>query len=363
MEMNKVSRAVERARELDTAGHHDQAIDHLARASQAGDAEAMTQLAKRIIIGDRAPRLVQQGIAILNDAVQMGSAEAAERLAVIVASGIVGPPDWQAVLRLLVLAAERGWTPALHQLDVLASMTPREPNGQDNAAPVLCRQRSPDSYLGDIDLRTLLSPPEGLVVHDDPLIRHFPAFLNQRVCEWLIDRSRSRLTRALVYDVTSRSDVADRSRTNSYSVFNSMEADLIHLMVQTRMSLACGQPITHMEASTVLHYAVGEAIGNHYDFVDPEKPQYAEEVRRSGHRIITFLAYLNADYEGGETEFPKLGLSLRGQRGDGMYFVNTLANRQADVRTLHSGRPPTAGEKWVFSQFIRDRSPALFDSP
>jgi hypothetical protein len=38
-----------------------------------------------------------------------------------------------------------------------------------------------------------------------------------------------------------------------------------------------------------------------------------------------------------------------------MYFVNALENRQADLRTLHSGRPPTSGEKWVFSQFIRDR--------
>ncbi|HWK55083.1 MAG TPA: 2OG-Fe(II) oxygenase [Hyphomicrobiales bacterium] len=357
--MSKVSRAVERALELDVVGRHDDAIDQLAKASQEGDAEAMTQLAKRIIVGDRAPRLVQQGIAILNDAVQLGSAEAAERLAVIFASGIAGTPDWQAVLRLLVLAAERGWTPAYQQLSVLASMTSMEQDRPQQETAVDSAPRSPASYLRDIDLRTLLLPPEGSVVNSDPLIRHFPAFLNKRVCEWLIDWARSRLTRALVYDVASQSAVTDGSRTNSYAVFNNMETDLVHLMVQTRISLACGHPISHMETSTVLHYAVGEEFGNHYDFVDPEKPGYAEEVRRSGHRIITFLIYLNADYQGGETVFPKLGLSLRGQAGDGMYFVNALENMQADVRTLHNGQAPTSGEKWVFSQFIRDRRPAL----
>jgi hypothetical protein len=362
MEMNKASRAVERAREFDAAGRHDEAIDELARAAQQNDAEAMTQLAKRIIVGDRAPRLMQQGMSILNDAVQLGSAEAAERLAVIVASGIVGTPDWQVVLRLLVLAAERGWMPAYEQLEVLASMASADPDQPRQGVPPDAAPRSPTSYLRDIDLRALLSPPAGLVVNSDPLIRRFPAFLNRRVCEWMIERARGKLTRALVYDVVSQSDVADGSRTNSYAVFNNMEADLVHLMVQARISRACGQPVGHMEASTVLHYAVGESIRNHYDFVDPGKPEYAEEVRRSGQRVLTFLIYLNADYQGGETVFPKLGVSLRGQEGEGMYFVNALENRQADLRTLHSGRPPTAGEKWVFSQFIRDR-PTLSFAP
>src|SRR5690606_13529392 len=56
----------------------------------------------------------------------------------IAASGAVGPPDWQTALRLLVVAAERGWTPALAQLRVLAAT---------------CRE---DSRHGDLE-----SPPTG----------------------------------------------------------------------------------------------------------------------------------------------------------------------------------------------------------
>lgn len=348
------SPAVRRAGELDAAGRHDDAIDELASACQAGDLKAMTQLAKRIIIGDRAPRLMAQGFSLLEDAAKLGDAEAAERMAVVHATGIMGTSDWHAALKLLALAADRGWAPALRQLDVLASMAHSSPAG-----PSRSPQRSAKSYLEAIDLRTLLQSPAALALNSDPLVQHYPALLNDRVCDWLIERARGRLSRALVYDVTARKDVADGARTNSYAVFHNMETDLVHLLVQSRMAAACGQPLVHLEAATVLHYAVGEEIVDHYDFVDPEKPGYQDDVRRSGHRVLTFLAYLNSDYRGGETVFPKLGLSFRGQRGDGLSFANTDASLQADVRTLHGGRPPVSGEKWVFSQFVRNRAAVL----
>jgi prolyl 4-hydroxylase len=141
-----------------------------------------------------------------------------------------------------------------------------------------------------------------------------------------------------------------------------MEADLVHLMVQTRMSVGCGQPVSHMEASTVLHYAVGQTIGHHYDFVDPAHPSHAEEIKARGHRVATFLVYLNHGYEGGETIFPRIGVRHAGQRGEGLLFVNTLPDGQANLRTLHSGEPPISGEKWVFSQFVRDRQELASDS-
>jgi hypothetical protein len=347
MDATKQSPELVRAQALDADGRHDEAINQLAAAAQRGDAEATTQLAKRMIVGDRAPRLLRQGIGLLGDAVNKGGAEAADRLAVIHATGVVAPPDWRKALRLLVLAAERGWNPSRAQLQVLASMLEDGKKGT---------QHSPSSLVEDASLKQLLVPAAGSMVHDDPRICVFPNFVSEPVCNWLIDRARGRLTRARVYDAHKQADFVDDSRTNSYAVFNVMDADLVHLMVQARMSVSCGQPMGHMEASTVLHYAVGETIGNHYDFVDPAHPGYADEIRKFGHRVITFLVYLNAGYEGGETIFPRLGVSHSPQRGEGLFFVNTLADGQADLRTLHNGRPPTRGEKWVFSQFIRNRS-------
>jgi hypothetical protein len=147
-------------------------------------------------------------------------------------------------------------------------------------------------------------------------------------------------------------------RTNSAAGFDLMHADLVQVVVQWRMSAAVGVPVQHMEGPTVLHYAIGEQITNHYDFVNPKIPNYAAEIAQRGQRIITFLVYLNDDYEGGETDFPTLSLRYHGAKGDGLFFTNALPNGKPDARMVHAGMPPTSGEKWIIAQFIRSR-PAL----
>ena len=104
----------------------------------------------------------------------------------------------------------------------------------------------------------------------------------------------------------------------------------------------------------MLHYDVGEEITEHYDFIDPNIPNYAQEIAQQGERVVTFLVYLNDDYGGGETAFPRLGISHKGHRGEGMFFVNAV-DGNADTRTLHAGRTPAGGEKWIVSQFVRSR--------
>ena len=104
----------------------------------------------------------------------------------------------------------------------------------------------------------------------------------------------------------------------------------------------------------VLHYFPGEQITPHFDFIDPQAPDYAQQLQEQGQRMITFLLYLNDGYDGGETTFPTLGLVNRGRCGDGLYFVNSNPDRSSDRAMLHTGSPPTSGEKWIVTQFIRD---------
>jgi len=104
----------------------------------------------------------------------------------------------------------------------------------------------------------------------------------------------------------------------------------------------------------VLHYSPGEQIKPHFDFIDTNAPDYEQQIREQGQRMITFLLYLNEGYEGGETTFPELGIVNHGRQGDGLYFINSRADRSADRQMLHTGSPPTRGEKWIVTQFIRD---------
>ena len=336
----------------DARGEHDDAINALSRATQNGDLEAMTQLGKRLLVGDRAPYMPEAGASFILDAAKQGNGEAAAQLAVLVGAGAFVKQSWNDALNILLTAAERGWKPAQDQVCALAS---------DRSLVELASSENPPSdiwrrLLSGTDFGFWTSPPEAVQLSGSPIVRRFERLIPTAVCAWLVERARTRLEPARVYDAFAGEETVSETRTNSAASFNLTETDLVTLLVQGRMSVACGMPLDHFEAATTLHYAIGQQITDHYDFIDPRTPNYAEERKNRGQRAITFLIYLNDDYDGGETVFPKLELSHKGRTGDGLYFVNALDDGEPDLRTVHAGRPPSRGEKFILSQFIRDRA-------
>jgi prolyl 4-hydroxylase len=105
----------------------------------------------------------------------------------------------------------------------------------------------------------------------------------------------------------------------------------------------------------VLHYAPGEQFAPHYDFIDDSTPAGRREVAATGQRAVTFLAYLNDGYEGGETAFPLLGGRYKRNKGDALFYSNVTPDGSPDRRTMHAGTPLKRGEKWLMSQWIRSR--------
>ncbi len=341
-----LSADVERAEQSDAAGRHTEAIEHLAAGARKKDVEATTRLGKRLLVGDRAPCLPKDGAGLIGDASARGGAEAAALLAVLYAVGASARHTLDDALASLIAAAERGWPGARAQLQVLAEVEAEAAaTGADDWRQVARR----------IDLDAWRSAPASLDLSTSPLIRSYPEFVSEATCRWLIDRARGRLSRALVYEALSKEVTVRPTRTNTAAPFNLLETDLVLVLTQLKMSACLGVPLRQFEAITVLHYDEGEEITDHFDFIDPNIPSYADDLAQRGDRIVTFLVYLNDDYGGGETAFPRLGIEHKGRRGEGLYFVNARGGR-ADERTLHAGRSPRAGEKWIVSQFVRNRA-------
>jgi hypothetical protein len=334
----------------DAAGNHDAAIDALAGATQRGDLGAMTELGKRLLVGDRAPALPAEATGLLRDACRLGNAEAALRLAALTALGCHVRRSLTDALGLLATAAERGSVNARGQLAALCADRALAQSTGGDAQPELWQRMAQAA-----DIAAWSRAPNRSTLSASPLVCSFADFLTIPQCDWLITRARGRLQRARVYNSQRGADVEDAHRSNTIAEFSLADADLVHVALQMRMAAACGIPIEHMEAPAVLHYDVGEQINNHYDFINPQTPGYVDEIARRGERVVTFLVYLNDAYAGGETEFPKLALKHKGTTGEGLFFVNALASGEPDLRTLHAGRPPTSGEKWIVSQFIRNR--------
>jgi len=174
----------------------------------------------------------------------------------------------------------------------------------------------------------------------------------------VIARLRPRLAPAMVWDEVSGLGKIDPVRSNSAVELRLPEMDVAIEALRARISVATRLPEPIFEIPQVMHYAVGQEFRPHHDFLDPQERGHAADLARRGQRIGTFLIYLNDDFEGGETEFPPAGLSHRGRTGDALFFANVTPDGRPDPLTVHAGRPPAKGEKWIFSQWIRDRVPA-----
>jgi prolyl 4-hydroxylase len=340
------------AEQYDSEGRHYDAINALARGTRAGSLPCTTRLGKRLLAGDRAPLLAADGARFLLDAANRGDAEAASRIAALTALGLYRAQSWHDGLRWLIVSAERGWQPACQQLIALASDGGHAASAED----LKSRGDGWQRLAVHINLARWQVSPAGHQLSADPQVQAYEGFIGVAVCDWIIARARGRLARARVYDPVSGENLVSVTRTNTVASFGLADVEFLDLLLQSKMAVACQLPMRNMEAPATLHYEVGEEISDHYDFVDPATPDYAQEIARNGQRIVTFLVYLNDDYVGGETSFPTLGFSHKGRRGEGLFFVNALADLRPDLRVLHAGTPTTCGEKWIVSQFVRSRA-------
>ena len=111
--------AMDAVGKLDAAGNYAEAIDVLKRASAKGDLTAMSELAHRLLIGDRAPKSPKHALYFLTEAAKGHEPRATARLAALTAGGAYLRQDWQAALAMLGQAAILGDESARGQLACL----------------------------------------------------------------------------------------------------------------------------------------------------------------------------------------------------------------------------------------------------
>lgn len=307
------------------------------------EADAIFRQGLGLLQGDSAMREGPRAIELIEAASVQGHPEAAAMSALFDSMGALRPQSWSKAIEALRRAAELGSQSAKGQLDVLSVRGSAA--GDDTISP-----------------ERLLRPPPRETLSDRPRILVFPGFASSAECDWLIARAGERLQPAHVHNPASGGLTYHAARDNSLSEFQLADMDVVLEVLRARISAATRLPVPIFEAPQVLHYSVGQQFREHHDFLDPDVAGYADALRRFGQRIATVLVYLNDDYAGGETIFPKIGVTYRGRKGDALFFTNVDSAGRGDPLTTHAGTPPTRGEKWVLSQWIRDRQPAA-DGP
>ncbi|MFT3728708.1 MAG: 2OG-Fe(II) oxygenase [Terricaulis sp.] len=296
----------------------------------SGDPRAQLRLAHLILIGRERSFAPNQAMQLLNAACAQRHGDALLYHATLALRGIGRPKSHDEALALLKDAAAAGDTRAKGQLQALG---------------------------GKIDRDVWWGPVHTEQHHDSPRVFTIRNFIPAPACNWLIKYGRKNLQRAAIQDAAKNGAfVVDDARTNSVAPTSILQHDLVIQLTNMRIAAMTGIPIAQQEATNILHYARGQQYAPHFDFIrEHEEAGFAHELRSMGQRVLTFLIYLNDDYEGGETAFPLLNWSFKGKAGDALMFWNLSAAGEREQLSLHAGTPVTKGEKWLLSKWMRQR--------
>jgi prolyl 4-hydroxylase len=101
-------------------------------------------------------------------------------------------------------------------------------------------------------------------------------------------------------------------------------------------------------------YAVGQQFKPHWDYFLPNEPYYPEAHKQGGQRTWTAMAFLNEPEEGGHTQFPEVGVSIRPRAGNLLIWNNLTPDGELNPLSLHQGSPVTAGVKYIITKWHRE---------
>lgn len=302
--------AITEIQELFGSGREADAAAMLEEAAGAGDEAALFMLANWRLFGIGGRRDPEEAHELLARA---GSADALRLRAILVGNGTGRPADPEAARDMLrALPSDPA---AARQLSLLDAMPP-------------------------LDAVRKLAVS---ALSKDPLIWLIRGLLSEAECDYLIAAATPALKPSFVIDPLSGRRAPNPIRTSTGMNFDPTMEDLVVHAINRRIAAATATQVDAGELLQVLRYAPGQEYRPHLDMLTGVANQ----------RDWTALVYLNDDYEDGETQFDRLGLAVKGKKGDALVFRNVTQDGRGDQRTRHAGLPVTKGEKWLATRWIR----------
>lgn len=179
-------------------------------------------------------------------------------------------------------------------------------------------------------------------------VTEHPGFLSAEECAHLIRRAEPRMKKSkVIFEGQRGGDHIDRE---SATAFLDQAGDPIVHGIKRRIAELTGTRIEQQERIQVTHYGENQLYDLHYDALRAGRLDPGE----AGDRILTVIVYLNDDFEGGATYFPRVRKRVRAEKGKAVVFRNTSEDGSSwDRLSIHTGERVRGGEKWLSNQWIR----------
>jgi prolyl 4-hydroxylase len=203
------------------------------------------------------------------------------------------------------------------------------------------------AFLQHITCQQRLAEIEPKIVSADPYIALYPGLFSAAECKYLAVLGTPWLDKASILNLAGEGRLDDNIRdAHSCSIPHLAEDMVVHAVTRCIAS-ATGTPWINGEPLNILKYTPGQQYKPHHDGTGADNITVREQ---------TALIWLNDQFEGGETDFPKIKLRIRGSVGDMLVFRNVDRNGAIDGRMIHAGLPVTEGVKWMASRWIQTKN-------
>jgi len=113
-------------------------------------------------------------------------------------------------------------------------------------------------------------------------------------------------------------------------------------------------PIENQELTSIIRYEKDQEYKAHLDCFEEgtkEHKQYMV-IPNNSNRVMTALFYLSDGFEGGETVFPKVDVTIKPKLGMCITWVNVFDNGEINKDSLHAGLPVISGEKYIATKWV-----------
>ncbi|GAO38825.1 putative oxidoreductase [Sphingomonas changbaiensis NBRC 104936] len=309
---------LQQAVQLSVAGRNAEAVLIVTRLAAQNQPQALAMLAEMKWRGGMVPQDPPAARELYRRASALGHAQSAEITTNLMANGVAGPRDWQGALARLRTEARKG-------------------GGRKLALSLIDKMALTD----DGDPARM---PEAQTLSERPDVRRIERLFTAAECDYLRQIAEPQYMPSVVNDGMGR-QVRDPIRTSDGATLHWLIEDPVVHALNRRLAAASGTSFEQGEATLILRYKGGQEYKPHFDFVRSEQNQ----------RFKTVLVYLNHDYQGGETVFPEIGLSVKARKGDALIFTSALPDRSVDPLSKHAGMPITGGVKYLCTKWIREK--------
>jgi prolyl 4-hydroxylase len=176
-------------------------------------------------------------------------------------------------------------------------------------------------------------------------------FLTKEECDELINLAKPKLEKMRVLSNTGGTENST-SRIADGVWLNRNDSDIIKLL-QDNIAIASGLPSENQEKLHIVRYGIGGKYDAHFDYFEPNSGYFKNAMSNGGQRTQTWIIYLNDDYNGGETEFPRENIKILPKMGKLIGWNNLTEENELNEYSQHAGLPVLTGEKWIAVIWVR----------